>query len=171
MVNNDPLSLFLRQVIENVLYYALIQVPFATENYKSIDKAMRYGYNWQLGPFEIWDLLGFNQVKENLQKRFGPLPNWLDHINGCFYAQNPYDSSLEIMQVAPNLIWDRPNQSSLRQTEDGVLLFSMATPKSVINPQLLNDLSEAIELLEESDNKGLVIHSLGKHFQLVMTLS
>lgn len=68
MFNNDPLSLFLRQVIENVLYYALIQVPFATENYKSIDKAMRYGYNWQLGPFEIWDLLGFNQVKENLQK-------------------------------------------------------------------------------------------------------
>lgn len=166
MVNNDSLSLFLRQVIENVLYYALIQVPFATENYQSIDKAMRYGYNWQLGPFEIWDLLGFNQVKENLQKRFGPLPNWLDHINGCFYAQNPYDSSMEIMQVAPNLIWDRPNQSSLRQTEDGVLLFSMATPKSVINPQLLNDLSEAIELLEESDNKGLVIHSLGKHFSV-----
>lgn len=68
--------------------------------------------------------------------------------------------------MAPNLIWDRPNQSSLRQTEDGVLLFSMATPKSVINPQLLNDLSEAIELLEESDNKGLVIHSLGKHFSV-----
>lgn len=31
---------------------------------------------------------------------------------------------------------------------------------------MLNDLSEAIELLEESDNKGLVIHSLGKHFSV-----
>ena len=49
-----------------VLSYAAVNAAEMAEDIAQIDRAMQWGFNWEAGPFEIWDMLG----AENLSRRF-----------------------------------------------------------------------------------------------------
>ena len=46
----------------------------------AIDDAMRWGYNWELGPFETWDALGFEAVVDRMKKDGMALPASIDQM-------------------------------------------------------------------------------------------
>ncbi|MGL6299586.1 3-hydroxyacyl-CoA dehydrogenase family protein [Streptococcus iniae] len=59
----DKEGIFLWETLRNVFYYSAVNVPKLANDYKNIDRAIVWGYNWKLGPFQLWDLMGFEQVK------------------------------------------------------------------------------------------------------------
>ena len=47
----------------------------------SIDKAMKWGFGWELGPFEIWDILGLNDSIELMRKIGMKAPEWVESLS------------------------------------------------------------------------------------------
>jgi len=59
-------SVFVRYHLLQVLAYAATHAEAIADDIYQIDRAMRWGFNWEAGPFEIWDLIGHDQVKAGL---------------------------------------------------------------------------------------------------------
>ncbi len=61
-------SEFLWRMLSDLWIYSVALVPEAADSIVEMDRAMRLGFNWELGPFELWDTAGV----ENTVARFSP---------------------------------------------------------------------------------------------------
>src|SRR5699024_11771988 len=55
---DDKAGLFLWETLRNNFYYSALNVPKAASDYRDIDRALVWGFNWKKGPFQLWDLMG-----------------------------------------------------------------------------------------------------------------
>ncbi|WP_302885066.1 3-hydroxyacyl-CoA dehydrogenase [Kovacikia minuta] len=83
---------FFRKTTLDILGYSARRIPEIADNPAAIDRAMRWGFGWELGPFELWDLLGFKTVLADMKAAHIPVPEWVEtvHQNGemGFYSGN-----------------------------------------------------------------------------------
>jgi 3-hydroxyacyl-CoA dehydrogenase len=56
--SKDRVGAFLWKTISRTLAYASRRIPEIADNVVDVDRAMRWGFGWELGPFEVWDALG-----------------------------------------------------------------------------------------------------------------
>ena len=61
----DKVGRFLRATLGPTLLYAARVTPEIAHNIDDVDRAMRWGFGWELGPFETWDAIGIEQVLES----------------------------------------------------------------------------------------------------------
>ncbi|MEJ7604227.1 MAG: 3-hydroxyacyl-CoA dehydrogenase family protein, partial [Kofleriaceae bacterium] len=78
-------------VLSRSLAYAARRIPEITESVEAIDNAMKWGYGWELGPFETWDALGFQATYDRMKAdNVAPVPEWVDKMRAAnatgFYA-------------------------------------------------------------------------------------
>src|SRR5688572_13592053 len=69
-----PVGEFAWTVLSRSLAYAARRIPEITESIESVDNAMKWGYAWDLGPFEVWDALGFAETTDRMKKDGIALP-------------------------------------------------------------------------------------------------
>jgi len=74
-----------RQHLSELLAYTSFHAESISESFFDIDKAMKYGFNWEVGPFEIWDALGRDRVEEALKIANTTEIDWLTD----FYKNSP----------------------------------------------------------------------------------
>ena len=43
----------------------------------NIDNAMKWGFGWQFGPFELWQMLGLDKTVKRMQEDKKNIPNWI----------------------------------------------------------------------------------------------
>jgi 3-hydroxyacyl-CoA dehydrogenase len=67
-------------LIAPTLSYSAMRLGEIADDAATVDRAMRMGFNWELGPFEIWDALGFRRTTERLRADGYPLPEWVDAL-------------------------------------------------------------------------------------------
>src|SRR4051812_2921550 len=67
-------------VLSRSMAYAARRIPEITESIEAIDNAMKWGYAWDLGPFETWDALGFAETYDRMKKDGVALPAWVDKM-------------------------------------------------------------------------------------------
>jgi len=67
-------------VLSRALAYAARRIPEITDSIEAVDNAMKWGYAWELGPFETWDALGFAETCARIQKDGIALPAWVDKM-------------------------------------------------------------------------------------------
>jgi 3-hydroxyacyl-CoA dehydrogenase len=60
----DKVGAFLRATLGSLLVYAAQVTPSIAYSIDDVDRAMRWGFGWELGPFEIWDAIGVREVLE-----------------------------------------------------------------------------------------------------------
>lgn len=165
--SEDKIGTFMWESIRNVMYYAAINVGYACDSYQDIDKAMVWGYNWQWGPFEIWDLMGYERVKKRIEDEVGPLPKWIQERGQAFYSKQCEPQSVKLRDdLIDSVIWDHDQQSQFVKTSEQVLLLIICTPKSVITPGLMEDIILAIDYLQTNAVKGMVVANLQKNFSV-----
>jgi 3-hydroxyacyl-CoA dehydrogenase len=70
--------------------YSAMRVGEICDQAAEIDQAVRWGFNWDKGPFEVWDILGFRKVTERIREDGLPLPAWVDAL---------YDSGAETLYL------------------------------------------------------------------------
>jgi 3-hydroxyacyl-CoA dehydrogenase len=58
----DQVGAFLRSTLGALLLYAARVAPEIAHSIDDVDRAMRWGFGWELGPFEIWDAIGVREV-------------------------------------------------------------------------------------------------------------
>ncbi len=135
----------------------------------AVDDAMRWGYNWELGPFEVWDALGFVKTVERMEKDGVKLPDAIKKMKASgaqsFYAADgkvfdlkkgeyvkrevdPREATFEILKKgsAPVLKNDGAEAWDLG---DGVLGLTFKTKANSIDPDVISMIGQSVERAEE----------------------
>src|SRR5213596_1395878 len=71
---DEELDEFVWRLLSSVLVYAARRVPEIADDVVNIDRAMRWGYAWDLGPFETWDVVGVEEIAKRLDTEDRPVP-------------------------------------------------------------------------------------------------
>src|SRR5207245_2931726 len=73
------------KVISRSLAYAAKRIPEIADDVVAIDDAMKWGYNWELGPFETWDALGVHETIARMKKDGIALPPSIENMKGAAF--------------------------------------------------------------------------------------
>ncbi len=80
---------FFWEILSRILIYCANRIPEISESYKNIDNAMKWGFGWKFGPFEIWDMIGFSSSVSRMESNNKAIPNWIKEMkskeNPSFY--------------------------------------------------------------------------------------
>jgi len=71
--SKDKANQFLWNVLTDLWTYSANRVPEIADSIVEIDKAMKTGFNWEMGPFELWDACGVVQTVERMKKEGRPV--------------------------------------------------------------------------------------------------
>ena len=158
-------SEFAWDVIKNTLIYSANKVPEITEDYRAIDKAMKWGYNWEYGPFEIWDMIGVEKSVKRMQEEGETIPDWIkDMLDGgqeVFYEDRHYTRGLD---KEYNLIKSLKDANMI-DMGDGVIGVELKSKGNSITIPFIESLHQVIEEVENNpDYKGIVLANSSKNF-------
>ncbi len=172
------------QVLAKTLSYSASLVPEIANDIVAVDRAMKLGYNWRFGPFELIDQFGAAWFAEKLEASGLPIPELVSKARDkSFYriheghrqfmdttgkyqnVERPEgvllleDIKLSATRVAGN------SAASLWDLGDGVLGFETHSKMNSIEPGVLEMLAEAIALVTKSYS-ALVIYNEGENFSV-----
>ena len=70
----DRAGEFYRKLFSDTFHYAANRIPEISDDVVSIDNAMKWGFNWESGVFELWDAVGVQPIVEQWKKENRPIP-------------------------------------------------------------------------------------------------
>jgi 3-hydroxyacyl-CoA dehydrogenase len=89
----DKAGAFLWAALSDLWTYAANRVPEISDNIVEIDRAMKLGFNWELGPFELWDAAGVEATVERMKKEGHPVAAHVEKLlssdRKSWYADDP----------------------------------------------------------------------------------
>ena len=69
----DKAGQFLWTALSEVFTYSANRIPEISDNVVEIDRAMRMGFNWEMGPFELWDAVGVEASVARMKQEGKPV--------------------------------------------------------------------------------------------------
>jgi 3-hydroxyacyl-CoA dehydrogenase len=182
--SDDRSGRLLWKLTAPVLVYAAKLNGEISDNLYAIDKAMKCGFGWQLGPFEIWDHLGVRKTAAKLKDDGIELPDWVQsmlekgnesfylHENGevFFYHNGEYrllernkkQVHLALLKQSNGVIQSN-NGASLIDIGDDVAVLEFHSKSNAIGMDIIQMIHSSLEEVE-ANYKGLVIGNQGKNF-------
>jgi 3-hydroxyacyl-CoA dehydrogenase len=184
-MGQDKAGKFYRQMFGGLFAYVSNRIPEISEDLYKIDDALKAGFGWELGPFETWDILGFDQgVKliEEAGKTAGAIVAEMKAAGKtAFYrtekgnkqyfdrASNDYKTipgteDLVMLDVlrAENTVWKNAD-TTIVHLGDGILNIEFHTKMNTIGGGVIEGINKALDLAETEYN-GLVVSNTGQHF-------
>ena len=176
------------RVLSSLIAYSAALVPEISDDVADVDTAMRLGYNWRAGPFEMADGLGTDWLVERLRAERRPVPPLLEAAGKRgFYRQ--VDGRVERMDRAGGYAPVRPATGTMRLADakrgrecvignDSASLWDVGrdvaclefhTTMNTIDGALLELMAESLALVPDRF-AGLVIHNDGEHFSAGVNL-
>jgi 3-hydroxyacyl-CoA dehydrogenase len=173
---------FAWKVLSRSLAYSARRIGEIADDITAIDEAMKWGYNWELGPFESWDAIGFEAVLDRMKKEGVALPPSIEKMRASgaksFYTadgkvfdliKNAYVAKATDPRTAP-LTALRKGSPVLKNEGaeawdlgDGVLGLTFKTKMNSIDADVIKSLEESVAKAE-SDFKALVVVNQGENF-------
>ena len=77
---NDKAGAFLWAALSDLWTYSANRVPEISDSIVEIDRAMRMGFNWELGPFELWDAAGVEATVTRMKKEGKPVAHNVERL-------------------------------------------------------------------------------------------
>ena len=71
------MAIFFWHSLSDMLLYCAHRIPEITSDPINIDNAMKWGFGWQLGPFEIWDIIGLTKSVDRMRSNNKKIPQWI----------------------------------------------------------------------------------------------
>lgn len=174
--NEDRAGRFAWSVLKKVLLYAAGKLGEIAGDALSVDQAMKWGFGWELGPFETWDAIGLKKSVERMQKEGETVPAFVLELlaNGrhSFYDGEPDRGPLVIslaklkgQESAPGrsrIIKSNPG-ASLVDIGDEVACLELHSPKAAIGTDIIN-LMKFTAREVAANWRGLVVAGSGPNF-------
>ena len=86
--DDDGAKFFWRVLRDTFVYSALLLEEIAEGDVRAVDDAIRWGFNWEWGPFELWQGVGFDLIRQKIIQDGCQLPSWC--TSGlAFYQPSP----------------------------------------------------------------------------------
>ena len=185
----DQTGAYAWRVMSGTLAYAAALVPEIADEVDAVDRAIRLGYNWKAGPFELIDKLGAGWFAEKLAGEGRPLPPLLEKAaeRDGFYrlADGRYEqltaggAYASIERPAGVLLLSdvkrgqaplaRNGSASLWDLGDGVACLEFHTKMNALDAEIMALIGRSIEIVG-TDMKALVIYNEGSNFSVGMNL-
>ncbi|MEM9685871.1 MAG: 3-hydroxyacyl-CoA dehydrogenase NAD-binding domain-containing protein [Bacteroidota bacterium] len=183
----DKAAKFYRKNLSELFAYVSRRIPEITDALYKIDEAMRAGFGWEHGPFQLWDAIGIENAVA-MMKTEGCEPaawvyNMLEAHKTSFYTVKEgktyfYDSFKEDYVSVPGqegfIILDNiRTTASVFQNDgvvvedlgDGILNVEFRSKMNTIDAAVLSGLNRAVDLAEK-DFRGLIIGNQGANFSV-----
>ncbi|MDO5969692.1 3-hydroxyacyl-CoA dehydrogenase NAD-binding domain-containing protein [Flavivirga aquimarina] len=183
----DKAGEFYRKSFAALFAYVSNRIPEITDELYKIDDAMKAGFGWEHGPFQIWDAIGVEAGIE-IMKAEGLAPAaWVNDMltsgNKSFYsvkdgATYAYDIPKKTQEKIPGqdafIILDNIRKSNevfknsgvvIEDLGDGILNCEFQSKMNTIGGDVLAGLNKAIDLAEK-DYQGLIIGNQGANFSV-----
>lgn len=77
---DDPAGRLAWRIVSRLLAFAAAKIPEVADDIASIDNAMRWGFAWELGPFETWQAMGQRETADRMTRDGLSLPPWVDAL-------------------------------------------------------------------------------------------
>ncbi len=184
MSGQGKVANFAWRVMGHMMAYAAKLVPEATDEIVAIDEAMRLGYNWKHGPFELIDMVGVDWLIGRLREDGFAVAPMLERAAGrTFYRvengvrqQLGQDGAyhdivrpdgvvmLEDIKLAGKPVL-RNGSAAVWDIGDGVLCFEFTSKSNALDEQIMALLGKTIALVKK-DYKALVIYNEGGNFSV-----
>ncbi|MCX8116617.1 MAG: 3-hydroxyacyl-CoA dehydrogenase/enoyl-CoA hydratase family protein [Desulfobacterota bacterium] len=176
------------KILKKTFLYAAEKAPEISDDIVSIDRAMRWGYNWELGPFEQWDAIGLKPSVERMAKEGEAIPPLVERLLGkgysSFYEKKEgrvsyFDfgrGQYQILEEKPEIILlsslkerqrtvlSNPG-ASLIDLGDGVACLEFHSKMNTIGADTIQMIRDALKEVEEKF-EGLVIGNQAENFSV-----
>ena len=183
---SDKAGDFYRLVFADLFAYVSHRMGEITDAIYKIDDAMKAGFGWEHGPFEIWDAVGLQNGIELVKKQNLQLPDWVEELaanQSSFYKviegkTHYYDTESKSYQSIPGregfILLDnlREKQTvyankdfSLIDLGEGIVCAEFHSKMNTIGADVLTGLNKAIDITEERFD-GLVVGNQGANFSV-----
>ena len=182
----DKASKFIWGALSRTCLYAARRVPEIADSPSDIDRAMRWGFGWELGPFEIWDALGVESVAKQLEKEGESLPPLVTRLLSsgqktfytsergkvsCFdlsatsYKPVAEPSGIVILKslTEAGAVVEKNPSASLIDLGDGVICCEFHSKMNSLGADIMSMLTSGVRRLH-TDFDAMVVANQGVHF-------
>ncbi len=184
---DDKAGKFAWRLLSRTLQYSAMLVGEIADDIVNIDRAMRWGFNWDLGPFEAWDAIGVADSVARMKKDGLKVPEWVDQMlaggRKSFYeggeasktywdvkskksAKVPFaerNIRLAALHEDKKRVVKENLGASLLDLGDGILGLEVHTKMNTLDADVITLLNQALDVAEK-DWQGLVVTNDGQHF-------
>ncbi len=180
VVNGDDKgAVFAWKVIAASVIYAANRIPEISDNIIEIDNSMKWGYNFEMGPFETWDAIGVAESAARMEKDGFAVPESVKEMlaggNTSFYKTEKgktlyYDfetkgyKELTVSESAVSIAGAKGaggvvktcSSASLVDIGDGVFCCEFHTKMNALNAEIIDFIGEGLDYVD-ANGVGLVI--------------
>ena len=187
----DKAGEFYRQMLGALFAYASNKVPEISDEIYKIDDALRAGFGWENGPFEIWDAVGVQKGIELAKEAGYEVSDWVKNMaeGTSFYKINEegqktffnekanqyanipgQDAFIILDNIRKNkTLWSNSG-SAIEDLGDGIINFEIRSKMNSLGGEVLDGLNRAIDLAEK-EYDGLVIGNQAANFSVGANLA
>jgi len=183
---DDRAGHYVWQLLRETLLYAAHRIPEIADDIGSVDQAMKWGFGWELGPFELWDALGVKQASARMAQEGKALPplvtTLLQSGTESFYRreagrqyafdlgtakqveipEQPGIIHLRTLHERQQVVARNPG-ASLLDLGDGVACLQFHSKNNTVGPDILQMMRMSLQHCTERFD-ALVIGNQGRHF-------
>jgi 3-hydroxyacyl-CoA dehydrogenase len=174
------------KILKKTLLYAAEKIPEIADDVVNIDRAMRWGFNHELGPFELWDVIGLKSSVKRMEKEGEVIPPLVERILSKGYSsfyekrdgrvsyfdlgagqyqeieEKPEIILLPSLKDRKKTVLSNPG-ASLIDLGDGVACLEFHSKMNTIGADTIQMMRDALKEVEEKF-EGLVIGNQAENF-------
>lgn len=183
----DKAGEFYRKNLSALFAYVSNRIPEITDDLYKIDDAMKAGFGWEQGPFQIWDAIGVEKGIEMMKAEGYAPAAWVNEMlntgsksfysvkeGNSYYYDIPEKKQVKVPGQDAFIILDniRENKAVFKNSGvvvqdlgDGILNVEFRSKMNTIGGDVLDGLNKAIDLAEK-EYQGLVVGNQGANFSV-----
>ena len=164
---NDKYGKYAWSVISKIILYASSLIPDVTKDYNNIDEAMRLGFNWSKGPFEMLNELGvkFFVEKDKELKINEFVKKLYDNKTDAFYGKRQIYTNLETLGKVKQLAKiKKDNKSAITYEHKNYKIVEFNTKANTLD-------YDSMDALKKASDKNLIIINEGIQFSAGVNLN
>lgn len=189
---DDRAGQLLWNILSPALIYSAELLGTIADDVVAIDQAMKWGFGWELGPFQTWDAIGVEKSVKKMEEAGLTVAAWVKEMlekgnhsfykegeNGdlYFYHKGEYKLLVENPKVInikrlkkKNGVIKKNSGGSLIDLGDGVALLEFHSKSNALGLDIIQMINYSIDEVEKN-YKGLVIGNQGKNFSVGANLA
>ncbi|CAM3475097.1 3-hydroxyacyl-CoA dehydrogenase/enoyl-CoA hydratase family protein [Aeromicrobium ponti] len=181
---DDRAGQLLWNILSPALLYSAQLLGEIADDVIAIDRAMKWGFGWELGPFETWDAIGVEKSMKKMEEAGEEVPAWVKDMLAkgftAFYKEEEgqqyfyHNGEYKLIEENPKVInlkqlkkqkgvIKKNTGASLIDLGDGVALLEFHSQSNAIGLDIIQMINFAVDEVEKN-YKGLVIGNQGKNF-------
>ncbi len=182
---------FYREMLYGTFAFVADKIPEIADDIYKVDDALKTGFGWEIGPFEMWDAIGLEKVVKGMNTMNMPVANWIVEMlksgNTAFYKREGIESQqfsalsnsyipvprhqlfFNLKDHKPSIIW-KNDDCSIYDLGDGVLNCAFHSKMNTLGGEVLEGINAGIDLAE-GKYKALLVANQGQNFSVGANLA